>query len=114
MDFDQQMGVIKMYADMRYELNKLSMLDHDYVVKFVGLLPNPWSFILEWAPLMSLEKLRSKHEENMSHFCPSSLFVVLMQVCLYIPYSGFFFGGGEIISYCPSSMIIKPAKVNVW
>ena len=81
MNYDTQLEVVKTYADMRYELNKLSVLDHDYVVKFIGLLPNPWSFILEWAPLMSLEKLRSTHEENMTHFCPSSLFVALMQVC---------------------------------
>ena len=81
MDYTVQLEVVKTYADMRYELNKLSVLDHEYVVKFIGLLPNPWSFILEWAPLMSLEKLHSSHEQNMSHFCPSSLFVALMQVC---------------------------------
>lgn len=80
MDYDAELEVVKSYADMRYELNKLSVLDHNFVVKFVGLLTNPSSFILEWAPLMSLERIRKCHEEQIVHFCPVSLYLILLQV----------------------------------
>ena len=84
MEYDAETEVVKTYADMRYELNKLSILKHDYVVKFVGLLTNPLSFVLEWAPLMSLEKIRQEHEKQFIHFCPVSLYIVLLQVCTYV------------------------------
>ena len=72
--------LMKTYSDMRYELNKLSMLRHRHVVKFVGLLTHPRSFVLEWAPLTSLESIRKNHEMSMDHFCPCTLFLILMQV----------------------------------
>ena len=65
------------YSDMRYELN---MLHHRYVVKFVGLLTHPRSFVLEWAPLMSLDSIRKTHSQSGKHLCPCSLYLVLMQV----------------------------------
>ena len=87
MDYDAELEVVKSYADMRYELNKLCMMEHKYIVKFVGLLTNPRSFILEWAPLMSLEKIRDKHESSLQnsksdfhHFCPVSLYLIMLQV----------------------------------
>ena len=80
MDYDAETEVVKTYADMRYELNKLSMLEHNYVVQFVGLLANPWSFILEWAPLMSLAKIKDAHQKEFKHICPVSLCIILLQV----------------------------------
>ena len=77
---DMTNELMKTYSDMRYELNKLSMLRHRHVVKFVGLLTQPRSFVLEWAPLTSLESIRKVHEMSMDHFCPCTLYLILMQV----------------------------------
>ena len=72
------------YSDMRFELNKLSTLCHPYIVKFIGVLTNPHSFVLEWAPLKSLEHIRQKHAYNNKPFCPTSISKVLMQVGLVL------------------------------
>ena len=89
MDYDAELEVVKSYADMRYELNKLCTMEHTFVVEFVGLLTNPWSFILEWAPLMSLEKIRKSYEEQFRthkpeyhYLCPVSLYLILLQVSI--------------------------------
>ena len=79
----------KNYADMRYELNKLSTLKHAYIVRFVGVFTNPLCFVLEWAPERSLEHIRQTHAKENQSFCPTSLFLVLLQVrvtyvCTYI------------------------------
>ena len=68
------------YSDMRFELNKLSTLSHPYIVKFIGVLTNPHSFVLEWAPLKSLEHIRQQHAKEKEPFCPASVAKVLMQV----------------------------------
>ena len=68
------------YADMRYELNKLSKMDHKYIVRFMGMLTNPLCFVLEWAPGMSLEHVRSDYLDTKSSLCPSALLLVLLQV----------------------------------
>ena len=68
------------YSDMRYELNKLSTLRHPFIVVFVGVLTNPHCFVLEWAPLGSLEGLRGEHYDKGISFCPTSLLLVLLQV----------------------------------
>ena len=68
------------YSDMRFELNKLSTLSHPYIVKFIGVLTNPHSFVLEWAPLKSLEHIRQQHTIKSEPFCPTSIAKVLMQV----------------------------------
>ena len=71
---------VKKYSDMRYELNKLSVLSHNFIVEFVGVVARPPSFVLEWAPLMSLEKIRVRHERQQSPICPVSLYITLLQV----------------------------------
>lgn len=71
---------IKKYSDMRYELNKLSVLSHDFIVQFVGVVARPPSFVLEWAPLMSLEKIRVRHERQQCPICPVSMYITLLQV----------------------------------
>ena len=70
----------KNYADMRYELNKLSTMNHTYVVRFIGVLTNPLCFVLEWAPGVSLEHTRRAHADANCSFCPTALFLVLLQV----------------------------------
>ena len=70
----------KSYADMRYELNKLSTMSHRFVVRFVGVLTNPLCFVLEWAPGKSLEHVRRDHTDARSSVCPTTLFLVLLQV----------------------------------
>ena len=70
----------KNYADMRYELNKLSTMKHPLIVRFVGVLTNPLCFVLEWAPGNSLEHIRKAHASSSSSICPTSLFLVLLQV----------------------------------
>ena len=79
---DMTTDLMKTYSDMRYELNKLNMLHHRYVVKFVGLLTHPRSFVLEWAPMMSLDSIRKAHSQSdgNNYLCPCSLYLVLMQV----------------------------------
>lgn len=86
--FDQPEGrlsntaadITRSYADMRYELNKLSTLSHPYIVRFIGVLTNPHCFVLEWAPLKSLEHVRSEHHHCQSYICARSIFEVLLQV----------------------------------
>ena len=73
----------KNYADMRYELNKLSTMKHQFIVKFVGVLTNPLCFVLEWAPGKSLEHIRRDHVSASKSICPSTLFFILLQVSLY-------------------------------
>lgn len=75
-----EMDEVKKYSDMRYEINKLNVLNHDFIVKFVGVVARPPSFVLEWAPLMSLEKIRSNHERHRTPICPVSLYITLLQV----------------------------------
>lgn len=70
----------KNYADMRYELNKLSTMSHQFVVRFVGVLTNPLCFVLEWAPGKSLEHVRRSYVQERRSICPTTLFLVLLQV----------------------------------
>ena len=66
MGLNLSMGHIELtrsYSDMRYEINKLSMLNHPNIVRFVGVITNPHCFVLEWAPLQSLEHQRGRQEE---------------------------------------------------
>ena len=68
------------YADMRYELNKLSTMKHPFIVRFVGVLTNPLCFVLEWAQGKSLEHIRQTQVEMSRGICPTALFLVLLQV----------------------------------
>ena len=77
---DVSAELTKNYASMRYELNKLHQLDHPYVVKLIGVITNPHSFVLEWAPLFSFELLRKQHAERETHMCPTSLALAMLQV----------------------------------
>eukprot|EP00731_Ephydatia_muelleri_P024118 Em0016g389a len=70
----------KNYAAMRYELNKLHQLDHPYVVKLVGVITNPHSFVLEWATLFSFELLRKQYGEKKVNMCPTSVALAMLQV----------------------------------
>lgn len=74
------MEVTRSYSDMRYELNKLCTLEHENIVRFVGVFTNPHCFVLEWAPLMSLEHQRERHEKAGVSMCYSSILSVLSQV----------------------------------
>ncbi len=74
--------IIRSYSDMRYELNKLSLLKHPYIARFIGVLTNPHSFVLEWAPEKSLEHIRAAHAHHESPICAASLFQTLVQVSL--------------------------------
>ena len=68
------------YASMRYELNRLSLLNHPYVVKLIGVITNPHSFVLEWAPLVSLELQRKHYLKHAAYMCPTSLALAMLQV----------------------------------
>ena len=74
------MELAKNYADMRYELNKLSTMKHPFIVRFVGVLTNPLCFVLEWAPGKSLEHIRKAHSDMSRSICPTTLSLVLLQV----------------------------------
>ena len=76
--------ITRSYADMRYELNKLSTLSHPYIVRFIGVLTNPHCFVLEWAPFKSLEHIRQEHNYRESYICARSIFEVLLQVLQYV------------------------------
>ena len=77
---DSSTELIKNYSDMRYELNKLSSLEHPHIVRFIGVFTNPHCFVLEWAPEKTLQHIHQKHAENSVNFCTTSLFLVLLQV----------------------------------
>lgn len=81
---DSATELTKNYSDMRYELNKLSSLAHPYIVRFIGVFTNPHSFVLEWAPRKSLEHLRIEHVTKRIPFCPTSIFLTLLQVMLRV------------------------------
>lgn len=72
--------LVRSYSDMRYELNKLCTLKHANIVRFVGVITNPHCFVLEWAPLLSLEHQRAKHEDAGCSMCYFSILSVLLQV----------------------------------
>ena len=81
---DVSTEIIRSYGDMRYELNKLSLLKHPYIVRFIGVLTNPHSFVLEWAPEKSLEHIRVTHAQYESPVCAAALFQTLVQVRLFM------------------------------
>lgn len=83
--YDVSTEIIRSYADMRYELNKLSLLSHPHIVRFIGVLTNPHSFVLEWAPMKSLEHIRASHGNSHTPLCASSIFQVLVQVSPQLP-----------------------------
>ncbi len=89
--------ITRSYSDMRYELNKLCTLSHDYIVRFVGVFTNPHCFVLEWAPLHSLEHQRAKQSEARVGMCYYSIMKTLYQVCVcmcvYVMFE-FHTGGG--------------------
>ena len=68
------------YASMRYELNRLSLVNHPYVVKLMGVITNPHSFVLEWAPRVSFELERKRHLRLAAYMCPTSLALAMLQV----------------------------------
>ena len=72
--------ITRSYSDMRYELNKLSTLHHPYIVRFVGVFTNPHCFVLEWAPLQSLEHQRVRQNEAKVGMCYFSILKILYQV----------------------------------
>ena len=76
---DSPPELAKNYSDMRYELNKLSSLCHPYIVKFIGVFTNPHCFVLEWAPKKGLENIRQAYEAAKVNFCPTSIFLTLLQ-----------------------------------
>jgi len=72
--------ITRSYSDMRYELNKLCSLRHPYIVRFVGLFTNPHCFVLEWAPLKSLEHIRVRQKQAKIGMCFYSILKILCQV----------------------------------
>ena len=90
--------VTRSYSDMRYELNKLCTLSHAYIVRFVGLFTNPHCFVLEWAPLQSLEHLRARQKQAKIGMCFFSILKILCQVSwsIYVRSSRVFL----ILVYC--------------
>ena len=81
---DSAAELTRTYGDMRYELNKLVSLRHDFIVQFIGVLTNPHCFVLEWAPMRTLENIRLNHYERRANICPTSLSLVLLQVCKFV------------------------------
>ena len=71
------------YSDMRYELNKFCSLRHPYIIQFIGVITNPHCFVLEWAPLQSLESQRAEHSEAGMSMCYTSILQVLLQVSIH-------------------------------
>lgn len=75
-----QAELTRNYSDMRYELNKLCSLHNSHIVQFVGIITNPHCFLLEWAPLMSLENRRADYERANASMCFTTILYVLLQV----------------------------------
>ena len=75
-----QVELTRSYSDMRYELNKLSSLHHPHIIRFIGIITNPHCFVLEWAPLQSLEHQRAEHARASACICVTSILHVLLQV----------------------------------
>ena len=77
---DSAAELVRTYSDMRYELNKVVSLSHAFIVQFVGVFTNPHCFVLEWAPLKTLESIRCNHIEANHSICPTSMYLMLIQV----------------------------------
>ncbi len=75
-----QVELTRSYSDMRYELNKLCSLRNPHIVEFIGIITNPHCFLLEWAPMMSLESQRAEYERANSSMCYTTILYVLLQV----------------------------------
>ena len=75
-----QAELTRSYSDMRYELNKLCSLRNPHIVEFIGIITNPHCFLLEWAPMMSLENQRAEYERVNASMCFTTILYVLLQV----------------------------------
>ena len=72
--------LIRMYADMRLELNKLVAVNHSNIVKCIGFCVPLLSFVLEWAPFGSAYDIMESYSRSGFHLCPESLINTVKQV----------------------------------
>ena len=75
------------YASIRLELNKLSSVEHPYIIKFLGLCVISFSFLLEWAPKGSLHQIIQSYKLAESVICPDTAALTVLQVlstCHYV------------------------------
>jgi len=73
-----------MYSDLRLELNKLSTVDHPYIVQFLGLCMVSFSLLLEWAPKGNLEQIITEYRLANTWICPDAVAKTVYQVSLYV------------------------------
>ena len=76
----------KIYADIRLEVNKLTSVDHLYIVHFLGLCVISFSFLLEWAPRGDLDQIIDKYQDAEFPICPDTVATTVLQVnilCVY-------------------------------
>ena len=69
-----------MYSDLRLELNKLSTVDHPYIVQFLGLCMISFSLVLEWAPKGNLEQIITEYRLANTWICPDAVAKTVYQV----------------------------------
>ncbi|KAI6646758.1 Leucine-rich repeat serine/threonine-protein kinase 1-like [Oopsacas minuta] len=74
------------YLSMRAELSILESLSHPHIIKVLGLLLNPYSMLVEWAPLGSLHAIVTSYWENNLSIQPHVLHKVICQVAEGIAY----------------------------
>jgi len=69
------------YSDMRLEVNKLSTVDHQNIVQFLGLCVVSFSILLEWAPKGNLDQMIDEHRIADTWICPDVVAQTVHQVC---------------------------------
>ena len=72
-----------MYADMRVEVNKLSIVDHTNIVQFLGLCVVSFSILLEWAPKGNLDHIIDECIQANLWICPDTVAKTVFQVLRY-------------------------------
>ena len=75
--------LVRVYTDIRLELNKLTITDHPNIIQFLGLCTISFSFLLEWAPRGDLDQIISKYKNAQFPICPNTVATTILQVSIY-------------------------------
>lgn len=76
----------KAYMEIRAEVALLKDLNHDYIIKFIGLTLQPLCFMLEWATQGSLHGILESYHDTDARISPWTLVETARQVASGLAY----------------------------
>lgn len=72
---------------MRSEVSVVSQLNHENIVKLLGVVISPPSILLEYAPAGNLSTICKNYHQNSQHLLPSvsraTILQVIIKLCMY-------------------------------